>query len=73
MEGSLEIHVKTNAPETRIIEKTDRFWRVAVQAKPLRGDANKELVKFLREKLNAKVKIIRGFKSKKKLIRFTTK
>jgi len=69
MEKVIEIHVKTNAPETKIIEKTNTYWKIALQAKPVDGAANRELVKFLEKELGAKVEIIRGKTSKKKLIR----
>jgi len=65
----IEVHVKTNAPVTEIVEKTDKYWKVSLHAKPIGGDANKELIKFLEKELNAKVEIIRGKTSKKKLIR----
>jgi len=65
----IEVHVKTNAPVTEIVEKTDKYWKVSLHAKPIGGDANKELIKFLEKELNAKVEILRGKTSKKKLIR----
>jgi len=73
MEKVVEIHIKTNAPETKLVEKTDKYWRVAVQAKPINGAANRELVKFLEKELNAKVEIVRGLRSKKKLIKIYNK
>ena len=67
----IEVHVKTNAPATEIVEKTDKYWRVSLHAKPIGGDANKELIKFLEKELNAKVEIIRGLHSKRKLVKIS--
>jgi len=69
---TLTIHIKTNAPCTEILEKTPAFWRIAVAAKPIDGDANRELIKFLEKELGAKVEIIRGKTSRKKLIKIVS-
>lgn len=63
----IKVHVKTNAPESKIISRGD-VWKIAIAAPPTEGRANKELVRFLRKELNCDVEIVRGFTSNKKLI-----
>lgn len=65
----LEIRVKTNAKETKILEKNDLFWKIAIAEKPIDGEANKELIRFLEKELKKKVEIVAGKTSKKKLIK----
>jgi hypothetical protein len=72
MVRTLEIHIKPNAPRTEIMAKTDKFWHIALTAKPIDGAANQELIKVLEKELSAKVEIIRGKTSKKKLITIDT-
>lgn len=71
MEKIIEIHIKPNAPENKIIKQTDKYWKVAVTAKPINGAANLKLIKFLEKELKSKVEILRGKTSKKKLIRLS--
>lgn len=62
-----EVVVKTNQPETKILEDKE-ILKVALNAKPEKGKANKELINFLSKKYNASVRIIRGKTKKKKIV-----
>jgi uncharacterized protein (TIGR00251 family) len=71
MERVLEITVKVNQAKTEIIEEKDNYLKVSLRAKPVEGEANQELIKFLKKKFKADVEIIRGITSNKKLIRMS--
>lgn len=64
-----QVIVKTNQPKTEILEETDNLLKVALKAKPEEGKANKELINFLSKKYSAEIKIIKGIKNRKKLIK----
>jgi len=64
MKKTIEIKVKTNSPESKIVENNDSII-VHVKAKPEKNKANAEIIKlFSRKYKNAR--IIKGFKSSKK-------
>jgi len=67
MNFPMEIKVKVNYPKNKIIVKNDKYI-VELNAKPKNNEANIELVKFLSKKLGKKLRIIRGFKSRNKLV-----
>lgn len=69
MEKILQITVKLNAPETKILEQNGQELKIALNAKPIEGEANRELIRFLKKEFNCEVEIIRGLKSKKKIVR----
>jgi uncharacterized protein (TIGR00251 family) len=62
------VRVKPNSPKTRIVSETDSELIVEVAAPAENNKANIELIKFLSKKFSKNVRIIRGLKSKKKLI-----
>lgn len=64
-----EIKVKTNQPETKILEESKDKLKVALKSKPEKGKANKELINFLSKTYKSKIKILRGLKKRKKLIK----
>ena len=64
----LNIKVKPNAPETKIISQVGDDLVIAVAAPAEDNKANVELVKFLRRKFGADVRIVRGAASKRKII-----
>ena len=89
MEKILQITVKPNAPETKILEqngqelktnlskaqlvpKTQSVLKIALNARPIEGEANRELIRFLKKEFNCEVEIIRGLKSRKKIVRITS-
>jgi hypothetical protein len=66
------VHVITNAKKTEIVEEREGFLKIKLNALPIKGKANTELVKFLADKYKvskSEVEIIKGLTSKDKLIR----
>ncbi len=66
----LQITVTTNAAKEEIQVK-DGALKVKVRAKPIAGEANKAVTAALAKHFNvaeSKVKIIRGLKSRKKVV-----
>ncbi len=65
-----EIRVVTNATKSEVKEYDD-IVKVRVSAKPINGEANKEIIKLLAEHFKVpeqNVKIIRGHKTNKKTV-----
>lgn len=48
--------------------ETIPVYKISLKAKPIEGEANKELIKFLRKEFKQQARIVSGFKSKEKLI-----
>ena len=67
MEFPIEVKVKTNCGKNKIILKNDKYF-VELNAKPKNNEANIELIKFLSKEFKKKLRIVRGLKSRKKLI-----
>jgi len=63
----IKIKVKLNQPKTEILEKKD-IWKLNLKAKPEQGKANLEIIKFFSKMFKKRVKIIRGLKSKNKIL-----
>lgn len=61
------VKLKPNSPENKIVEKGE-VWKINVKSPPHDNKANIELIKFLRKELKQNVRIIRGLKSREKLI-----
>ena len=64
----MEIIVKPNKNKTEIIKETPSQIILNVKAAPEKGKANKEIIKFLSKHFKKRVKILKGFKSRKKEI-----
>ena len=65
----MKIIVKTNANKNSIkFDENYNAYRVEVKSKPIKGEANKEIEKFLTKHFKKKVKIISGFKNNRKII-----
>ncbi len=60
--------INSNKNEILIYDKIKRAYRINLKAKPIEGEANKELIKFLSRELKKNVRIISGFRSKAKII-----
>ena len=71
MEKTFFILVKTNSPETELLEfeKAQGAYRMNVHAAPEKGKANREIIKFFKKKHKIDVEIISGFTSRKKLLK----
>ena len=67
MEFPIEVKVKTNCGKNKIILKEDKYF-VELNAKPKNNEANIELIKFLSKEFKKKLRVVRGLKSRKKLI-----
>ena len=67
MEFPIEVKVKTNCGKNKIILKEDKYF-VELNAKPKNNEANIELIKFLSKEFKKRLRIVRGLKSKIKLI-----
>ena len=70
----MEIIVNTNKKKTEIIGKKENKLIVNVKAKPENNEANNEIIRFFskNKKYNPdslKVKIIKGLKSRKKILK----
>ena len=64
----IKIKVKVNQSKNNI-EKKDDYYLIKIKEKAENNKANIEIIKFLRKYFNKDVKIIKGLKSKEKLIR----
>jgi len=63
----IEVKVKTNCSVNKFLVKDDKYI-VELNAKPKNNEANMELIKFLSREFKKKLRIVRGFKSRIKLI-----
>jgi hypothetical protein len=67
----LKVIVKPNSKKTRVVSLLeDGTLKVEVKAPPVRGEANRELIKFLEGKTGVPVKIVGGKRSRTKLVHF---
>lgn len=65
----LDIKVQTNSGRQEIQKSIDgKIQKVFLKKQPKNNKANNELIKFLSKHFNKKIKIIKGFTSKRKLI-----
>lgn len=62
--------VKTGSRENKILgfDPVKKAYKIELKAKPIEGEANKELIKFLSKELRKQVRIKTGFTNKEKLI-----
>ena len=67
MKFPIEVKVKTNCSVNKFIVKEDKYI-VELKAKPKNNEANLELIKFLSKRFKVRLRIIRGFKSRVKLL-----
>jgi len=63
----LEVKVKVNCSSNKFYSK-DGFNFVELNAKPKNNEANIELIKFLSKKFKKRLKIIKGMRSKVKVL-----
>lgn len=70
LEGdSFRIKVRTNCSKTEVVGKEGGVYRVNVKAAPEKGKANLEIIKLFSKLLKKEVRIIKGFKSKEKVLK----
>jgi len=70
-ENSFKIIVKPNSSRNEILyyDKERNAYRVNIKAKSEDNKANIEIIKFFSKLLKKKVRIVKGLKSKKKIIK----
>ena len=67
---NLSIHVKPNSKEQKIIQENDNLI-ILLKSPPIKGKANKELLKLIKKKLNIphmNVCLLSGFQNRDKII-----
>ena len=70
----MTVHVKTLKSETRLICEPDGTLTIHVAAPPVKGKANREIVRWLSKSLrtqSSKVQLVAGFHSNVKVIEIT--
>jgi len=70
VDGTLKVKIKPNSSKNQIKswDKNRKLLKININTAPEKGKANKELIKFLSKKLNKKIRIIRGKKSRVKIL-----
>ncbi len=64
----IHVKVKPNSRKQGIIGVENGFIIINLESPPIRGKANKELLKLLKKKLKARVTLISGSKSREKML-----
>ncbi|MBD3248827.1 YggU family protein [Candidatus Woesearchaeota archaeon] len=69
--NQLVILVKPNSPKNEILghDKEKDALKVNIKASPEDNKANKEIIKFFRKILKKEIKIAKGLKTKKKILK----
>ncbi len=66
----IRARVKTGKRENRLIKS--EVWEIHLRARPVKGEANKELIRFLKS-AGYEARILSGFKSRDKVLEVTPK
>jgi len=67
----IEVKVRAGKPKTRIVSCEDGVFLLDVAAKAEDNKANIEIIKFFSRLAGERVKIVKGLRSKKKVIDIT--
>ena len=67
MNFPIEVKVKTNCGRNNLVVKEGKYF-LELNAKPKNNEANVELIKFFFKEFKVKVRIIKGLRSRVKLI-----
>ncbi len=67
-DNQIRLKVIPNAKNSSLIEENGKL-KLFLKSLPQKNKANSELVKFFKKKLNLKVEIISGLKSREKLLK----
>lgn len=67
MKISIKLHPNSSQEKIKEIEK-DKDYEIWIKEKPVDGKANEELLKLLKKHFKKEVKIVSGFKSRKKTV-----
>ena len=63
----IKVRVKTGKSDSCIVSRCE-VWEVCLKSRPVDGKANLELVKLISKDLKRKVKIVKGLKSRYKIL-----
>ena len=63
----IEVRVKIGK-ENKVISIENNTYTIMIRTKPVEGEANKELIKFIKKELGKNVIIKRGFTSRNKIL-----
>ncbi len=68
---TFRIIVKPNSPKNKIIkfDTAKQAYKVNIKEKAEKGKANKEIIRFFSKMLKKDIKIIKGLKSKEKILK----
>ncbi len=66
----MKIKVKANAKENKVEDKGGDYYLVSVKEKAKDNKANLAVIKLLSKYFKKRVKIVRGLRSKEKVIEF---
>lgn len=72
----IKVHIIPNAKKNELVSRDANFfgeeaWKIKINAAPVEGKANKELINFLSEHFKtakSNIRILKGEKSRNKLI-----
>ncbi len=69
-ESRFNVIVKTKSNSNKLVgfDKEKQAYLLNIKAVPEKGQANKEIIRFLSRLLKKQVRIVRGLKSKEKII-----
>ena len=69
-EWGFKVVVKVNASKNEILgyDAVKKVYKVGLKEKPIEGEANKELQRFLSKELKKRVRIVSGLRSREKMI-----
>ncbi len=68
----IKVKVFPNSKKEEIIKKSEDSFEIKVKAKPIKGEANREVVRILSSYFNileSKVRLIKGFKERNKIFK----
>ena len=63
----LHVVITPNSSKNEVISKGE-IWKIKIAAPPEKGKANEELLKFLKKEFKIKAKIVKGSKSREKVL-----
>ncbi len=72
MEKEISIKVIPHSAKDEVVEEKQNYLKIKLKALPIKGRANKSLIKFLAKKYQvspSQIQIIKGLTSKNKLVR----
>lgn len=69
-ESRFNVIVKTKSNSNKLVgfDKEKQAYSLNIKAVPEKGQANKEIIRFLSKLLKKQVRIVRGVKNKEKII-----